>query len=584
MLPRKKLTLKEMQDIVNEWSEDDDEEGSDVPSADGDNVREEPAGISALESEAESDGEIVIECADGSDVSDFSESYDDERSSDGGETDDSSIPHIHCSPSGILWSEEPFPVRLMNRNIVRFSQGPTFTPATEKDSFFLFFDEEMISQLHLHTNKRMKALHKTPFSFDEIHAALGIIIRAGSDRDNLSSLKSLFDPKDSRPFFRCAMSYNRFKLFLRYASIDNRSTRRQRQVDDKMAAVRDLWNLFQRNLLKYYVPSENLTIDEQLYGYRGYVPGRSYMASKPAKYGMKIFWICDSSNGFALKGLIYAGKTGEHRQTGLTQSLVEELSIPFHHTNRNIYMDRYFTSFSVVSFLLEHGLTAVGTITASRRDVPAVLKTVKGRERFSSKTLYEHQNKVLLLSYVPKKNKGVLMMSSFHQKPNIQTETEDKKSQLIIDYNFGKGGVDIMDSRIEDFTCKRKTNRYTMLMLFNIIDISVNNSFLLFAHNSPKMEKKTFMKALSEQLAHENIISRFHNPKVFAQTKESFRHFGLSHQTAVFSPQSTMGSKPTKCQERGCRKSTRINCHVCLKCVCCDHKITRHSCLQCNHR
>ena len=138
-------------------------------------------------------------------------------------------------------------------------------------------------------------------------------------------------------------------------------------------------------------------------------------------------------------GLSIRWKNGENRQTGLTQSLVEELSTPFHHTNRNIYMDCYFTSFSVVSFLLEHGLTAVGTVTASRRDVPAVLKTVKGRECFSSKTLYEHQKKVLLLSYVPKKNKGVLMMSSFHQKPNFRTEMEDKKSQLIIDNNSGKG-------------------------------------------------------------------------------------------------------------------------------------------------
>ena len=321
-----------------------------------------------------------------------------------------------------------------------------------------------------------------------------------------------------------------------------------------------------------------------MYGYRGYVPGRSYMASKPAKYGMKFFWICDSLNGFVLKGLIYAGKNGEHRQTGLTQNSVEELSIPFHHTSRNIYMDRYFTSFSVVSFLLEHGLTAVGTVTASRRDVPAVMKTVKGRERFSSKTLYEHQKKVLLLSYVPKKNKGVLMMSSFHQKLDIQTETEDKKSQLIIGYNSGKGSVDIMDSRIEDFTCKRKTNRYAMLMLFNIIDISVNNAFLLFAYNSPKMEKKAFMKALSEQLAHENIISRFNNPKVYSQTKDSFSHFGLSSRTGSGLPPSiTASSRPRKCQDRGCRKSTRVSCYTCSKFVCCEHKVTRHSCFQCDH-
>ena len=42
MLPRKKITLKEMQDIVNEWSEDDefdDEQENDMLRADGDVIR-----------------------------------------------------------------------------------------------------------------------------------------------------------------------------------------------------------------------------------------------------------------------------------------------------------------------------------------------------------------------------------------------------------------------------------------------------------------------------------------------------------------------------------------------------------------
>lgn len=48
---------------------------------------------------------------------------------------------------------------------------------------FLFIDEEIISQIYLDTKKRMSALRKQAFSFDEIHAALGIIIRTGANRD-----------------------------------------------------------------------------------------------------------------------------------------------------------------------------------------------------------------------------------------------------------------------------------------------------------------------------------------------------------------------------------------------------------------
>ena len=51
-----------------------------------------------------------------------------------------------------------------------------------------------------------------------------------------------------------------------------------------MAAVREIWDLFQNNLRKYNVPSDTITVGEQLYGYRSYAPGRCYMKSKPAKY------------------------------------------------------------------------------------------------------------------------------------------------------------------------------------------------------------------------------------------------------------------------------------------------------------
>ena len=82
MLPRKEITLKEMQDIVNEWSEDDefdDEQENDMLPADGDVIRREVTCSSAPESESESDdGEIVIE-TDGSDIIDSS---DDEGNSD----------------------------------------------------------------------------------------------------------------------------------------------------------------------------------------------------------------------------------------------------------------------------------------------------------------------------------------------------------------------------------------------------------------------------------------------------------------------------------------------------------------------
>lgn len=50
---------------------------------------------------------------------------------------------------------------------------------------------------------------------------------------------------------------------------------------------------------KIMSPLSLLRFDKQLYPFRGYVPKRSYMPSKLAKYGTIFFWICDARDGYA---------------------------------------------------------------------------------------------------------------------------------------------------------------------------------------------------------------------------------------------------------------------------------------------
>ncbi|KAL1238626.1 hypothetical protein TSPI_00985 [Trichinella spiralis] len=49
-----------------------------------------------------------------------------------------------------------------------------------------------IAQIHCHTNRRMRILKKREFTYSEIYAALGTIIRAGADKDNMSAVEELY--------------------------------------------------------------------------------------------------------------------------------------------------------------------------------------------------------------------------------------------------------------------------------------------------------------------------------------------------------------------------------------------------------
>ena len=68
----------------------------------------------------------------------------------------------------------------------------------------------------------------------------------------------------------------------------------------------------------------------------------------------------------------------------------------------------------------------------------------RGRDKYIS--LFGFQEKCTLLSYVPKNNKLVLLLSSMHNDDNIDELTGDEKSpEMIACYNKTKGGVDVVD-------------------------------------------------------------------------------------------------------------------------------------------
>ena len=201
----------------------------------------------------------------------------------------------------------------------------------------------------------------------------------------------------------------------------------------------------------------------------GHIPGRTYMPSKPRKYGVKIFWACESTTGYALNGLIYTGKPIDgppHKNLAFV--VVFELVKPFANTGREIVTDRFFTSHMLAVRLLELNLTLLGTVKSGRKEVPNCLRDVKTREVHSVVSLYDHDNRLVLCSYVPKKNRNVLLLSSSSH-CETQISDDNGKPIQILDYNAHKGSVDVMDGVIEEFTVRRKTVRWPMLIAYNIM-------------------------------------------------------------------------------------------------------------------
>ena len=76
------------------------------------------------------------------------------------------------------------------------------------------------------------------------------------------------------------MAVRRYEELLRF---DDKRARAERLKIDHMAAFRHIWELFLSNCRTTFIPSECVTIDEQLVPFRGRCKFKQYMPSKPCK-------------------------------------------------------------------------------------------------------------------------------------------------------------------------------------------------------------------------------------------------------------------------------------------------------------
>lgn len=260
------------------------------------------------------------------------------------------------------------------------------------------------------------------------------------------------------------------------------------------------------NLQKEYTPHDCITVDEQLYGYRGYTRFTQYMPSKPEKYGIKIFWACDANTSYPLRGLIYTGKPDGERQTNVGERTVLELVEKYKNSGTNVTTDNFVTSLQLAHVLSSWNMTLVGTVRKNKRCLPANMQPHKDRAVFS--TNWAFGKEATLCSYVPKKRKAVVMMSSMHMKPEVQ-EGAQAKPLIITYYNQTKGGVDNMNKLLGEYSVKRRTNRWPLTLFYNMVNISALAAYVIYMDHHPRFtatdRRRRFLKTLAFELCKSNI-------------------------------------------------------------------------------
>lgn len=168
--------------------------------------------------------------------------------------------------------------------------------------------------------------------------------------------------------YHAVMSERRLCFLLRCLRFDDHTTREQRKENDKLAPIIKMWDLIISQCNSAYTPGVNITIDEQLLGFRGRCPLRIYISNKPAKYGIKVIMICDVEAKYMLGVNPYPGKhTKPPQGMSLGHFVTLQLVEPYKHSNINITGDNWFTYMQLVNGLLQnYGMTYLGTLRLNK--------------------------------------------------------------------------------------------------------------------------------------------------------------------------------------------------------------------------
>ena len=363
-------------------------------------------------------------------------------------------------------------------------------------------------------NSGKKNCYLTDFTYDELNGFFGLLIATGVFHSSRESIVDLYsdDENRSKPIYKATMARDRFKALLKYLRFDDQATRIERKKSDKLAPIRDVFEEINNSFRQMYTPGTWVTVDEHLMRYRGKCSFKQYMPRKPDRYGLKVWVLADAKTFYPYNLEIYTGKTS---LKNTPEEIVLRLTSPLK-SGHIVVGDNYFTSLKLSGKLLrDRNIGYLGTIRKRRREIPRNLYDTKTRSIYSSTFIYT--DKHVLVSYVPKRLRNVFLLSNVHKKITIPSGLK-RKSNIIIDYNKGKCGVDKLDQALKEYRCYRSTRRWPCVVFFDLIGFACLAAWTLYSIKFPqcplvkRKNRKEFLYILSKQLCNTLILKRKMSP------------------------------------------------------------------------
>jgi hypothetical protein len=118
-------------------------------------------------------------------------------------------------------------------------------------------------------------------------------------------------------FYGRTMALARYYHILGFLHFSDNNKNGVDRTDDRMWIIRVLFKIIRTKFLKFYNPSEHLSIDEVIVKSKGSVVFKQYVPNKSKRFGIKTFKLCDSTR-YTYDMKFYHGKDRQRDDQHLT--------------------------------------------------------------------------------------------------------------------------------------------------------------------------------------------------------------------------------------------------------------------------
>lgn len=265
--------------------------------------------------------------------------------------------------------------------------------------FNLFLGDDIIDHIVSETNKFAQQMKRDnpnaarhsfvnlwqPVNKVEMRQFLGLmflmgIIHKPRIRDYWST-----DPMLCTPIFSAIMARDRFQMILKFLHFhDNDNQPSNDDPDrDRLYKLRPLIDHLSRTFETNYRPESEIAIDESLLLWKGRLLFRQYLPLKRARFGIKLYSLCESRSGYTYRFRVYTGAEdpstqmtndlpADARQMLSSEKVVVWLLLRLLGQGNRLYIDNYYTSVPLANYLLDKRTYVTGTIRSNR--IPEVIK------------------------------------------------------------------------------------------------------------------------------------------------------------------------------------------------------------------